>query len=355
MKVRLNRYFNFLIFSALALLVTSCGYKTGLVPPQAMVPAQIKDLRYSLDEKGVTLAWSYPTRTTEGSGIFEIQTFELFRAAIPEKDYCPDCPVRFGPPLEIEGGPVTVDKKNVSARYHESLLRPNHRYFYKVRSQAGWRLTSKDSNIVSFRWNTPVDAPRDLTIKTGDKAVTLSWKHPEGLLDGSPVMEPLLFQVVRSRTGDDFRPLGEPTRGTTFTDHGVENQKTYFYRVRPITISYNTRSGGKVSKVVSGMPRDLTPPAPPQHLTVIKSETDIRIVWKAVAERDLAGHRIYRREPASRKTVLIGETSASQTLYIDANPPKGAEKWFYSVTSYDNADPPNESIFSTEAVFNLLR
>ena len=165
MKVRLNRYFNFLIFSALALLVTSCGYKTGLVPPQAMVPAQIKDLRYSLDEKGVTLAWSYPTRTTEGSGIFEIQTFELFRAAIPEKDYCPDCPVRFGPPLEIEGGPVTVDKKNVSARYHESLLRPNHRYFYKVRSQAGWRLTSKDSNIVSFRWNTLWMLPGTLRLK----------------------------------------------------------------------------------------------------------------------------------------------------------------------------------------------
>ncbi|MEA2085255.1 MAG: fibronectin type III domain-containing protein [Thermodesulfobacteriota bacterium] len=355
MNISLNRYFNCLIFSALVLVFTSCGYKTDLVPPQATVPARIKDLRCRLDETGVNLTWSYPTKTTRGAGIHEIRAFELFRAAIPEKDYCPDCPVRFGPPLEIKGGPVIVDKKNVTAGYHESLLRPNHRYFYKVRSRAGWLLAGQDSNIVSFLWNTPADAPQDLKIKTGDKAVTLSWKRPAGLLDGSPVMDPMLFQVVRSRTGDDFRPIGEPTEGTTFTDHAVENGKIYFYRVRPIIKTHNTRAGGKLSKVVSGAPRDLTPPAPPRYITVIKTETGMRIVWEAAAEKDLAGHRIYRREAASRETVLIGETGASRTVYIDVNPPKESETWFYSVTSYDNAEPPNESIFSTEAIVNLIQ
>ena len=355
MNIRLNIYFNYLIFSALVLLLTSCGYKTDLVPPQATVPARIKDLRYRLDETGVTLTWSYPTKTTKGAAIHEIRAFELFRAVIPEEDYCPDCPVRFGPPLEIKGGGVTVNKKSMPAKHHESLLRPNHRYFYKVRSLAEWRLTSQCSNIVSFRWNTPVDAPRDLTIKTGDKAVILSWKNPKGLLDGSPVTEPMLFQVMRSRTGDDFRPTGEPTKETTFTDNTVENGKTYFYRIRPIIYSHNTRSGGKLSKIVSGAPRDMTPPAPPRYLTVIKMETGIRIVWEAAAEEDLAGHRIYRREAASREPVLIGETGASRTVYIDVNPPKESETCFYSITSYDNADPPNESIFSTEAIVNLVQ
>ncbi|MEA1933842.1 MAG: fibronectin type III domain-containing protein [Thermodesulfobacteriota bacterium] len=350
MNIRMNRYFDYLVFPALVLLLTSCGYKTDLVPPQATVPAQIKNLKYRLDETGVTLTWSYPTKTTEGSAIREIRAFELFRAVIPEEDYCPDCPVRFGSPLEIKGGPVIVDKKNMTAEYHESLLRPNHRYFYKVRSRAGWLLAGRNSNIVSFLWNTPVDAPLNLKIKTGDKAVTLSWKKPAGLLDGSPVMDPIFFQVVRSQTGDNFRPIGEPTEGMTFTDHAVENGKTYFYRVRPIIKTHNTRAGGKLSKVVSGTPRDLTPPAPPRYITVIKTETAIRIVWEAAAEEDLAGHRIYRREAASREPVLIGETSASRTVYIDVNPPKESETWFYSVTSCDNADPPNESIFSTEAI-----
>lgn len=350
MNIRLNRYFNYLIFSALVLFLTSCGYKTDLVPPQATVPARIKNLKYMLDETGVTLTWSYPTKTTKGSAIHEIRAFELFRAVIPEEDYCPDCPIRFGPFLEIKGGPVIVDKKNVTAEYHESLLRPNHRYFYKVRSRAGWLLAGQNSNIVSFLWNTPVDAPLNLKIKTGDKAVTLSWKKPAGLIDGSPVMNPIFFQVVRSQTDDNFRPIGEPTEGMTFTDHAVENGKTYFYRVRPIIKTHNTRAGGKLSKVVSGAPRDMTPPAPPQYITVIKMETGIRIVWEAVVEEDLAGHRIYRREAASREPVLIGETGASRTVYIDVNPPKESETWFYSITSYDNADPPNESIFSTEAI-----
>ena len=49
-----------------ALLVGGCGYKTMPVPPQEIVPTAITDLRYELDEKGVTLTWTYPAEDREG-------------------------------------------------------------------------------------------------------------------------------------------------------------------------------------------------------------------------------------------------------------------------------------------------
>ena len=38
--------------------VAGCGYKTMPIPPGEIVPKAITDLRYELDEKGVTLNWT---------------------------------------------------------------------------------------------------------------------------------------------------------------------------------------------------------------------------------------------------------------------------------------------------------
>ena len=38
--------------------VAGCGYKTMPVPPGEIVPKVITDLRYELNERGVTLFWT---------------------------------------------------------------------------------------------------------------------------------------------------------------------------------------------------------------------------------------------------------------------------------------------------------
>ena len=43
-----------------------CGRKTMVVPPQALVPAAVDDLEYSLTDKGVRLSWFFPQKTVLG-------------------------------------------------------------------------------------------------------------------------------------------------------------------------------------------------------------------------------------------------------------------------------------------------
>ncbi|MDG4475658.1 fibronectin type III domain-containing protein [Thiovibrio frasassiensis] len=328
-----------------------CGKKTRPVPPDTVMPAPISDLRYQLDEKGVELSWSYPRATVEGDRLpYRIEKFELLRAVIPAKDYCPDCPIPFGPPIEITA--ESGDKGKVF--YQETLLRPNHRYVYRVRSKAGWFVSSDDSNTVSVVWDTPLLPPVNFRIEEADKTLTLHWQPPAGLLDGTPVSDPIQYQISRSTDdGETFSEMpGKLIETLTYTDRGLRNGKAYLYKVRAIRLHADTVAAGMPSPSLSAVPRDLTPPAPPQTIRVVASASGVKIFWETVAEPDLAGFRIYRRAANSQTPVRIGEVGGAGLSFLDAKPPKGRGLWYYSVTAFDQARPANESTYSMEATYN---
>lgn len=330
--------------------LSGCGKKTRPVPPDTVLPAPITDLSYHLDEKGVALSWSYPRQTVQGDRLpYRIEKFELLRAVIPVKEYCPDCPIPFGPPIEITA--ESSDKGRVS--YQETLLRPNNRYIYRVRSKAGWFVSSDDSNTVSVVWDTPLQAPLNFRIEEADKALILHWQPPQGLLDGTPVSDPIRYQLSRSTDGETFTELpGGPIEGLTYTDKGLRDGRTYSYKIRGIRLHEGTLAAGMASAPLSGVPRDLTPPAPPQKIRVVATAGGVQILWDTVAEPDLAGFRIYRRAAQNPTPELIGEVGGAGLSFLDTKPPKGKGLWYYSVSAFDQARPPNESTHSMEASYS---
>ena len=58
-------------------VLAGCGYKDKPVPPSQIVPKAVTDLQYQLDEKGVTLYWSYPRETVTGDKLIDM----MFRTA----------------------------------------------------------------------------------------------------------------------------------------------------------------------------------------------------------------------------------------------------------------------------------
>lgn len=331
--------------------LSGCGKKTRPVPPDTVMPAPITDLSYYLDEKGVELTWSYPQSTVQGDRLpYRIEKFELLRAVIPVKDYCPDCPIPFGPSIEITA--ESSDKGKVS--YEETLLRPNHRYVYRVRSKAGWFVSSADSNTVSVVWDTPLLAPVNFRIDEADKALTLHWQPPTGLLDGTPVADPIRYQVSRSTDGGEtFTEMpGELIEGLAYTDKGLRNGKPYLYKLRAMRLHAGTVAAGMASPAVSATPHDLMPPAPPQKVRIVVTAEGIKIIWETVAEPDLAGFRIYRRSAQNPTPERIGEVGGAGLSFLDTKPPKGRGVWYYSVTAFDQAKPPNESTSSMEATYS---
>jgi len=330
----------------LIMLLPGCGKKTPLLPPQRLVPERINDLRYVLDENGVTLEWSYPTKMENGDSLQAIENFEIYRAVMPEKEFCPGCPVRYEESVEIDAGRLPPSGGR-SAAYKEGYLQNGYRYLYKVRSRAGGWYASGDSNVVSFVRGIPPKAPQRLQIQAGDRSLALSWEPVNETIEGKVLEQPARYRVYRRSGEDEFTVLGEPVQVPEFTDMGLINAKPYSYKVRALAAYGDTLQAGSASQVVSGVPRDLTAPPQPQHLVAAAIPEGVKLVWQAVAGDDLAGYRIYRRQEGPGAPELIAEVGPDRNQYIDQQAGAG-RKLFYSVTSFDTAQPANESLPAAE-------
>lgn len=330
--------------------LSGCGRMTPPIPPQDAVPAPITDLISHQEGNKIVLNWGIPKRTTAGSKLPQIESFLISRAVVPEKDYCPGCPVSFTSTIELPLDKALKDSKGRKARYSETLLRPEHRYIYEVRTKAGWRLVSAESNQTSFLWLSPPEAPTGLQAVAGDQQVTLAWQAVHKLVNGSPLNDGLRYRVYRGNTADNLKLVGEPVEKSSYTDVGLFNGRTYYYKVLGELKRGNDLIKGLASSVVSARPHDLTPPPPPRNLTVVKVAGGVKLLWERTMVSDIAGYKIYRRLSGG-KLSLIGQVDVSQGSFIDKNPPAGQTSWYYAVTAFDRAQPPNESPYSQEIIY----
>jgi hypothetical protein len=328
--------------------LAGCGFKTEPVPPQNVVPRPIDDLSYAIDDAGVTLTWTYPEKTVKGDELTEIYSFDVYRAVVPLDDLCDTCPIPFGEPTEIPGGATADSGKRKIGEYQTSLLRPDHKYFYKMTSRISWWAASADSNIVSFVWQIPPAVPSGFGAVAEDGRIMLSWQPVTTLVDGSSADRQVLYQVSRSEGGKEFARLGEPIDGTTFTDSDVVNGKKYFYKVQSLMMLEKDRISGGVSEIVDATPIDTTPPAVPSAVRATATKQGNRVYWDHPGDPSVAGHRVYRRSAKEAESKLIGEVKMPASIYLDKDVPADT-RVYYSVTAIDTAKPANESAPSKEA------
>jgi hypothetical protein len=328
--------------------MAGCGFKTDPVPPQNVVPRPIDDLTYSIDETGVTLRWTYPEKSVNGDELTEIYSFDVYRAVVAIDEICETCPIPFGEATEIPGGETADAGKRRVGEYNTSLLRPGHKYFFKMTSRISWWAASTDSNIVSFVWQTPPSVPEAFKVETGDSQIALSWQPVTTLIDGSAVKEKVLYQVSRSEGGKEFVNLGTPIAKTNYVDSGVINGKTYFYKVQTLMMVGKDQITGGVTDIVDATPVDLTPPGVPSGVRASATAGGIRVFWDRPDDLGIAAHRVYRRIKGQAAPEMIGEVNMPASIFVDKSAPEGS-KPFYSVTALDGAEPANESQPSPEA------
>lgn len=328
-------------------LAGGCGYKTDPVPPDSIVPQAIEDLRYSVSEKGVTLNWTFPKETIRGTDLSDIATFDVYRAVVPMNDYCPTCPIPFGESIQVAGGVVDPEADRLGT-YETALLRSGHKYFFKVNARTSWWAASADSNIISFVWHIPAKGPQGLTAKAADSSATISWQPVTTLMDGQNVTYPMLYQVQRSKDNKGFKNIGEAKAGTTFVDSALNNGETYYYKVQSILMVDGNSVSGGISESVGIAAIDRTPPAPPIGITVVETATGNKVFWDKSRETDVKGYRVYRRSGAAKTSKRIGDVSGVYSIFEDKNI-SAAGSYYYSITAYDQAEPPNESEKSQEA------
>lgn len=329
-------------------MFAGCGFKDKPVAPSQIVPKAVTDLQYQLNDKGVTLYWSYPRETVTGDKLVDIAAFDLYRAVVPAAEYCETCPIPFASPIDLPGGALP-DKGARTASYQMTVLRPGHLYFFKVRSKTGWWSESEDSNVVSFLWNTPPMPPEGLSAKAGDGRVVLAWQPVQRRQDASPLGETVHYQVLRSVDGGAFANIGSPVAATSYTDTQVENGRAYVYQVQAVSVYKEGAVAGGVSQTVEATPLDRTAPPAPRNVEGLRTDVGVKIYWDQVQNGDLAGYRVYRRAAGVDKAQLVGTVLLPYNLFLDRKAAADTQ-YFYSVTSIDGQNPPNESARTPEVV-----
>ncbi len=329
-----------------ALFFGGCGYKTLPVPPENIVPKAIEDLRYSVDEKGVILTWSYPVETIKETDLTDVASFEVYRAVVSIDSYCATCPIPFGEPIVVPGGMISKDGRR-KGTYESALLRSGEKYFFKVRSRTSWWAASADSNIVTFVWHMPAKAPEGLQAIGGDHSVRLQWQPATQLMDGQKLDLPVQYQVLRSLDGNAFAELGVAGKETNYTDNSVQNGQKYFYKIQSVFQVDGNVVGGGMSDVTTAVPVDLTPPEAPTGVTVVATSNGFKVFWENSPANDLQGYHVYRRAADQKKKERIGDVEAIYTIYED-NTVSADGQFYYSVTAYDRTKPANESKSSAE-------
>ena len=180
----------------------------------------------------------------------------------------------------------------------------------------------------------------------------LAWEPPFRHVDGTPVVGPLLYEVLRAAApnapGQPITPA--PVEATSFVDRNVENDHTYFYTVRALRRENTTLARGPASEAVAATPRDMTPPRPPTELVAAPGPDGVRLAWKASPDADVATYIVYRASGAGA-FVRVGSAPTPLTTFLDRNPGPGTYR--YAVTAQDGGAQPNESGRSNEVTVTL--
>ena len=342
----LMRLMGVFFLGASLLLVGGCGFKNNPVPPESVVPQAIDDLRYTINDKGVQLTWSYPVKTIRGSVVDDISNFQLFRAEIPLDQYCGSCPIPFAEPVAVDGGSSMDGQMRRKVTYDSNLLRSGHKYFFKVRSRTSWFADSADSNVITFVWFDPAEATGRVTAVPGDHRVSLTWK-PAALKTANKDLA-VKYQVLRSLDGKDFTKIGDPLTATSYMDGQVNNGQKYVYTVQTLTEYKNELAQGKISKEVEATPMDKTPPLPPSGVTAVRTDVGIKIFWDRSNDADISGYRVYRRTSDKDVYEMLGNVDPTHTLFVDTKVTDNV-RYYYAVTALDGSKPANESSKSKEA------
>lgn len=95
---------------------------------------------------------------------------------------------------------------------------------------------------------------------------------------------------------------------------------------------------------------DYTPPSPPSGIQVLNGDNRVDIYWDQNRESDVAGYNVYFNYTYEGKYELIGSTTGTHFVDIDA---VNGNKYYYGVAAYDFNG--NESELSYDVIYSTPR
>jgi fibronectin type 3 domain-containing protein len=205
--------------------------------------------------------------------------------------------------------------------------------------------TSGNNDFVGANAVTITLPPGNLTATPGNGTVTLSWTAPTGALS---------YNVYRGTAagGEGATPIATGITTTTFTDGGLTNGTTYFYKVTAVNANINhvpaLPSESARSAEASATPSAVAPPAAPTGLTASATAFNtgtpqVVLTWNASA--GATSYRVYRATSGNGEGGTPLASGLTALTFTDTTGAFGTT-YFYKVSA---AGAGGESALSNEA------
>ena len=338
-----------------AALTAGCGREGPPQPPVVRVAERTRDLTVHQEGTEAVLRWSYPSATTAGGALPDLEAIEVWRLTIaPSQE-----PHGRGPQRErlardlmrsrgeriarldreaLEAhtrGPELLYRDDLLAWYREHADRMPLVLWYAVRTRCCGGRLSEFSNIARLVPRTPPEAPAWAGYETGPGGITLRW---EG--DGAVLVE--------RRAGEEpwRRVTPEPVRGGSWEDTTAAQGVTWRYRLRAVEGADAAPVIGSPGPVLEVPYPDVYPPEPPGSFVCLPEPGLVRLRWEPSA--GAAFYRIFRRRGERGGWDRLDWHHTGPLSFVDRTPPRGEVT--YAIKAVDAAGNESEAAVCTTAV-----
>ncbi len=343
-----------LFLLTLLILTAACGKKMEPIPPEAVLPAPVREFRLAQEGEGLLLSWLFPTENQLGQPLTQLSGFSLERCEMKGVAPVQGCLMDFVRIADIElDYPREGVVKDGAVYYHDKNLIPGRRYYYRVAAYDPSRYPGAWSKVLSHAWGVLPRAPQEFNAEAGDRVVALAWGPVTHLKDGSPARDLAGYHIYRRAKGGDWtKATPQVVAGTVLQDVAVKNDVEYTYMVRAVRkIGPDLlESENSASRTVK--PEDLTAPAPILNLIAAATTKGVELRWDESPAKDLAGYRVYRRQAGEARFTLLTPDLLKKPYYVDAQVSPG-QTYYYYVTAVDDSRRANESLPSEETVVSF--
>jgi len=301
------------------------------VTPADYVPPSPTNVKVSLGDGGVKIAWDYPN--WKGLPNDAAVRFDIYRRMGKEKTE------------RVNLMPILRSDATLK-QYVDLLFSYGTEYTYTVTATDPLGRESKPSMPVTFipQDKIPPAIPSGLQTQGAETSILLSWNMS---LD----LDAAGYNVYRATGLKD-----EPVRLTRamikldkpfYVDSTVQSYRQYFYSVSALDKANNESAG---CNPVMAMTKDLTPPAPPANVSFKLDQRILKLSWKRSPSTDAVGYNIYRGEAIDRQP-LVNRDVIRATAYADSGyQGKGllpGRRFLVSVTAVDSARNESERVTVT--------
>lgn len=238
--------------AGLIIMLSACGKKGPLIPPEALAPAPITDLRVSQKGEAFSICLTLPSTDQGGRSLQDLAGFQVLkRELLPPNEDCEECRDAYGQ-LELVDLEYLREVRRFGNLYclSDPELLQGKSYRYKAVAISKDGTAGRDSNKVS-RTFAPAPAPPALRASSSPTGVVLEWSAPPQAKPDSIVG----FNIYRGESADAIPPFplnGEPVQGNRYEDRSTVLGVTYFYAVRSVARVGNELVESDLSNAVRG-------------------------------------------------------------------------------------------------------